>query len=245
MSVFTRLLASSGDNALAVLFPALCLLCDQPRGPGERWFCPECLEKLHTNNRDRRACPRCGLNQARRTCTCQLVWDHPFECIHALFDFDDTVKQVVHQVKYGGKSRLMVDMGRVFGAALPAAFTDGVDAMIPIPLHPLRRLRRGYNQADCFARGVVAGLSTGLAYLPCAVRRRRRTATQTMLDRDERRQNLAGAFVVPPSHVDVVRGKRLILVDDVVTTGATTGECTRALLDAGAAGVRVLSLARD
>jgi ComF family protein len=173
------------------------------------------------------------------------VWDHPFERLHALFDFDDTVKQVVHQVKYGGKSRLMRDVGRVFGAALPPAFIDGVDAITPIPLHPLRRLRRGYNQADCFARGVVAALGDGIAYLPSAVRRTRRTATQTMLDRDERRKNLAGAFGVRQAQAGLIRGKRIMLVDDVVTTGATTGECTRALLEAGAVGVRVLSLARD
>ena len=106
-------------------------------------------------------------------------------------------------------------------------------------------MKRGYNQAEHFARGVIAGLDTPLPYLGSSIRRARHTKTQTKLNKEQRQKNLKGAFTVDEKRAALVRNKRLVLVDDVVTTGATTAACAEVLMKAGAASVRVLSLARD
>jgi len=119
-----------------------------------------------------------------------------------------------------------------------------VDAVVPVPLHPLRHLKRGYNQADYFARGILFNNGT-CDYFPDVLKRKRWTKTQTKLSRERRHNNMEGAFCVPLSQRVRVRDKTVVVVDDVVTTGATVSACAQALLDAGTAKVRVLSLARD
>ncbi|MBD3239800.1 MAG: hypothetical protein GF331_04390 [Chitinivibrionales bacterium] len=242
----TTLLTRARDNALGVLFPPICLHCDSPHGGAHHWLCPSCLDGLLANARERRGCPRCSVNLEQRECTCDLVWDHPFERIHSVVDYYDAVRTVMRYVKYRGMSKLAFDLGRRLGTTVPGGFWEGVDTVVPIPLHFVRRMRRGYNQADFFARGVLSSANApAIAYYPSAIRRTRHTRTQTKLDRDQRRANLAGAFQITPRHADAITGKTVVLVDDVVTTGATTGTCTEALLAAGASAVRVLSLARD
>jgi ComF family protein len=216
-----------------------------PREPGNRWLCRSCLDNLERNLRERDPCPRCGLNRSRRTCTCDLVWDHAFERVVSLFDFDDTVRGLAHQIKYRGRSRLAYDIGLTYGRSIHSGFFDGVDGLLPVPLHRMRRLRRGYNQAEAFARGVVAGRPERLRNLDGVLVRKKNTKTQTALDRETRQKNLSGAFAVRADRAAAIAGARVVLVDDVVTTGATTGECTRELLEAGARSVRVLSMARD
>lgn len=240
------LLRRARDNALGVLFPPICLHCDSPHDGSHHWLCPSCLDGLQSNARERHRCPRCSVNLEQRECTCDLVWDHPFERIHSMVDYYDTVRAVMRHVKYRGMSKLAFDLGQRLGTTVPADFWDGVETVVPIPLHFVRRMRRGYNQADYLARGVLSSPDApAVIYLPGAIRRTRHTRTQTKLDRDQRRANLAGAFRVAPRHVDAIKRKIVVLVDDVVTTGATTGTCAEALLAAGAEAVRVLSLARD
>lgn len=244
MSPAVTIAGRTCENLLSFFFPPLCILCDAPPRKGSLWLCEDCGTALTTNHDKRRACPRCSLNQELGSCTCDLVWDHPFERIYSLFDFDENVRRLVHQIKYKGRGRLAYDLGALGAAMLPDDLVKGVDGVVAIPLHPFKQLRRGYNQAERFARGLAEG-HEGLSYLSRVVKRTRNTRTQTKLDREDRRRNLAGAFRVDPQGAERIRGKTLILVDDVVTTGATTAECTRALLEGGAEAVRVVSLARD
>jgi ComF family protein len=113
------------------------------------------------------------------------------------------------------------------------------DAILPIPLHRARLARRGYNQALELARPIASLL--GLAVLPRALVRTRDTAPQTELDADARRRNLRGAFT---AEADAIAGRRVLLVDDVVTTGATVREAAATLIRAGAASVAVAAAAR-
>ena len=145
------------ENLLSFFFPSLCILCDAPPREGSVWLCRDCYHALVANHDNRRACPRCSLNQELGSCTCDLVWDHPFERIYSLFDFDENVRGLVHQIKYKGRGRLAYDLGVVGSAMLPGDLVEGVDGVVAIPLHPIKRLRRGYNQAERFARGLVAG----------------------------------------------------------------------------------------
>jgi ComF family protein len=163
----------------------------------------------------------------------------------AMFDYDDTVKAVMQQIKYQGRSRLAYELGLSCGPRVPTDFVEGAEVIVPVPLHFFRKLRRGYNQAAMLAEGLAAGLDHPLPVLSKAVRRQRYTRTQTKLGREKRQSNLAGAFSVDMAHRGMIAGKMVILVDDVVTTGATTGACAKALIEAGAKGVRVFCLARD
>jgi len=241
-----RLCRAAWQNAVGVFFPPLCVLCGGIRDESSRWLCRPCHDQLASNAAARTRCPRCSVNTALRSCTCDLVWDHPFERIVSLFDYGDSVRTLVQHIKYRGMSGLAFHLGRAFAGNLPVGLWDGVECVAPIPLHFWRRMRRGYNQADCPARGIMAGASrTGITYLVNAVERRRNTRTQTKLDRDQRHANLQGAFAVRPGSERKFAGRGVVLVDDVVTTGATTGVCAQTILDAGARFVRVVSLARD
>jgi len=174
------------------------------------------------------------------------VWDYPFEKIVSLLDYTDPVQRIMHYVKYSGFFSLAYDMGREFAQGIPSGCFDGFDIAAPVPLHFLRRLRRGYNQAEWFAKGVLdeSGVK-GMQLMGGLLRRTRHTRTQTKLTKEERRRNLSNAFALGKGMESVVKGKKVVLFDDVVTTGSTVGLCTKVLLEAGCAGVIVVSMARD
>lgn len=158
----------------------------------------------------------------------------------ALYEADGPMRQAILLFKYGGRrtlarylGRLMVETaGRLFD---PSAF----DLLIPVPLHPGRERMRGFNQAALLAKEVGRGFDVKVDGR--LLRRVRATEAQSG-GRRKREDNVKGAFVV--SRPDRVKDKRLLLIDDVFTTGATAGECAKALLAAGAAEVGVYTLAR-
>jgi ComF family protein len=230
-------------NAAGFFFPSLCISCDNSCSSNNPWLCAECLSRLRINHEERTPCPRCGQDRRFTTCACEYAWDFPFEKIYSIFSFDDIVKKVAHAFKYDGLKSLAFFSGKEFGPLVPSDFWNSADLMVPVPLHLLRKLGRGYNQAECFAAGILASENRSITLCANALRRKRHTKTQTALTRAQRLRNLSNAFCVP--RPALVRGKHIVLVDDIVTTGATTGQCSRALLDAGASTVRVLSLARD
>lgn len=227
------------------IFPPLCLLCNQPRTPDSTWLCSSCITSLHKNLQSRNACPRCGQNPRRKTCTCDIVWDYPFEVCYSLFDFDDLIKKSAHQFKYKGFRHFAYYLGHTFAHTIPSKIITDIDIIIPVPLHFLRKMKRGYNQAEYFARGIHTGILSDRQLCANALRRKRHTRTQTKLGKEERQRNLKGAFAVRDENVDLLANKTVLLVDDIVTTGATTAQCTQALMKAGARSVKVLSFARD
>jgi ComF family protein len=225
-------------------YPRLCIVCTRPSSPDLRWMCAECIDALRINAAGRNACPWCGQNRTERRCDCTQE-AHAGPRTFSLFDFDETVKPLVHAFKYGGLKRLAFDIGRHFASLLPPEFRADADAVVPIPLHWARTLKRGYNQAAWLARGFCAGLGAPALLQEKLVRRARHTKTQTRLDRNRRAANMAGAFRLHPRSREFPVGKRIILVDDVVTTGATTAQCAQVLTAGGAKEVMVISLARD
>jgi ComF family protein len=226
------------------LFPPLCLLCDSPRKASDPWLCEACKNDLRENNRLRDPCPVCAMNRNRGECVCSHGWRHPFDRVIALFDFDPLVQACMHQVKYKGKKRFARYFGGFIGGLLPDGLLHEVDAILPIPLHPSRRRKRGYNQSYLFCLG-IADRIPAMAVLADALIRVRKTVTQTALDRSQRQRNMAGAFAVDKEWAGKIAGKRLLLLDDVVTTGATTAAAAKTLLDAGCVKVSVLAIARD
>jgi ComF family protein len=163
----------------------------------------------------------------------------PVDRCFAPFAYAFPVDHLVHLLKYRGQ----LAAGRVLGVLLArAAFPYGLhldlDCLVPVPLHPLRHAERGYNQSTEIARRAARELRC--RFDDEAMSRRRGTRPQVGLGPDERRGNVAGAFVATPA----LRGRRVVVVDDVLTTGATVGAVAAAARDAGALSVDVWCVAR-
>jgi ComF family protein len=163
------------------------------------------------------------------------TWDPRFGPVRSAVWLDDSARRAVHLLKYEGWWRMGESLARVMVGLDALA---GADALVPVPLGAARQRRRGYNQSAAIAHPL--GARTGLVVRESVLARPRETTTQTRLTPDARRANLAGAFRAGAG----VRGRRLVLVDDVFTTGATLAEAGRALLDAGALAVTAVTVAR-
>jgi len=164
----------------------------------------------------------------------------PYGRARAVAHYSGAMRELVHDFKFSDAhavrsvlSRLMADAGTVLLA--------DAEVVVPVPLSRRRLLARRFNQAALLAQDVARG--AGLAYEPLVLVRKRATPQQVGLTRAERALNVRGAFAVAPSWANRVAGRRVLLVDDVITTGATSAAATRALLRGGAAGVDVLALA--
>jgi ComF family protein len=151
--------------------------------------------------------------------------------------YEGSLRSLVHLFKYSGMKPLARHLGEYLCRAVEGS--DSYDAVVPVPLHWRKRWRRGFNQADLLAREVAARRQTTMLR---ALRRRQPTATQAGLTSAGRRRNVAGAFVLRPGIE--VRDKRILLVDDVMTTGATANACASVLKREGARSVSLATLAR-
>ncbi len=160
-----------------------------------------------------------------------------FDAAFAYASYEGRLRDLIHLFKYGGVETLAGPLGRMLMLAYPRR--QSFDLVVPMPMHWWRRWRRGFNQAQLL--GAEVGRRAGVP-VEKVVRRCRRTSSQAGLSRKQRRRNVEGAFAV--QRPERVRGKRVLLVDDVLTTGSTAGACARALKEAGAAYVAVLALAR-
>jgi predicted amidophosphoribosyltransferase len=142
-----NVLRSAGRNAAEFFFPTLCIACNGPCSPGNPWLCKGCMVRLARNHDNRDACPLCAQDRRFAACACEYAWDFPFERIYSLFDFDDTVKEITHAFKYGNLRSLAFYVGKTYAHLVPNDFWEGMDIAVPVPLHFLRALKRGYNQA--------------------------------------------------------------------------------------------------
>jgi ComF family protein len=155
------------------------------------------------------------------------------------FQKTGTVQRMLHAIKYRNQPELAVLLGRSFGRRmLESGWGTGLDLIVPVPLHEVRRRRRGYNQSERIAHGV--GESLGVPVRESLLIRKVATTTQTRKSRQERWDNVKEAFAGSDQHP--ARG-RILLVDDVITTGATLESCARVLLDTGSEEIRVACLA--
>lgn len=214
-------------SALDVLYPPRCVGC----GKFETWLCVACDAAMTPTSAGDR-CPNCsarwsgGLNCPRCFACTSL------DRMAGAFDMDGVARQLVHGLKYRGVSdlaALMASRMERFRAA------EEFDVSIAVPLHRSRQRRRGFNQADEILRRLRWPRLDG------ALVRLRKTETQVGLHSSERRSNVSGAFAW---RGDALTGRRIVLVDDVITTGATVNECARVLREHGARSVVAFAFAR-
>jgi ComF family protein len=240
-----RWLWDTARTAVDLVISRDCLFCDQsiPDGQGDLGTCNSCHDKLTVD--PHRTCPRCTSTvgphiDATDGCTVCRGESYRFVAAARLNLYDGAIRDAILRSKYLNGETLPYVCGRFLGRKLrtmPDFLTS--DLVVPVPLHWFRRVIRGYNQSAEVAYGVSK--ETGVRYGIHVLRRLRSTALQAALTATARRSNVVGAFAVrTPS---TVRGLRILVVDDVLTTGATVNEVTRVLLAAGAAQVRVAVLA--
>jgi len=236
-------IALMGRRLLDMLLPPRCLACGAIVGDTAA-LCSGCWSRLAFIEAPLCAC--CGrpfefaLGDDALCGVCSKA--RPlYERARAALRYDDASRDLILAFKHGDRT----DSAPALGAWLARAGADLVrdcDLVLPVPLHWWRLFRRRYNQAALLAHAL--GRETGKPVVPDLLRRKRATASQGHLGRNQRRRNVAGAFQVHPRHLSAVREKRLLLIDDVLTTGATAEAATEALLDAGAKAVDLLTIAR-
>lgn len=232
--------SSLADGLLDALFPPRCPLCSSLLGVSEAGFCHLCRAAFLAVPAT--LCRRCQAVEGQSDglcCTCRTD-PPPTRRAIAFGIYGGTLEEAIHRFKLQGERRLAAPLALLLlEEGAPGLAPGEHDLLIPVPLHPRRLRARGFNQA------VLLGRELGRAWsLPLALDALRRvvdTPAQRNLGAEERRQNLQGAF---SARRERVAGQRVLLVDDVITTGSTISECARALLQAGASAVTALALAR-
>lgn len=234
------MLTELGQALLDVLFPPRCVSC----GVAGAVLCATCLASVHAPAPP--LCPRCGRSLPKVATVCPACaagyGPQALSSIRAAAVYDGAVRPGVLAFKYKGQRRLADPLSALLAQAVRLS-GDLPDVIVPVPLHATRRRQRGYNQAELLARSCARRLG-----IPCeaaALVRHRATPPQVGLSSAERRANVAGAFTLA-SAADAKRfsGKRVLLIDDVTTTGSTLDNAAAALLVAGPADLRGLALAR-
>ncbi len=228
---------------ISLFYPANCELCGEPVA-GDAYLCDTCSEKatrIIAPFCEKCSEPFAGAISGEFTCA---------NCAHRALDFDCAVsayrsrgiiRVVMLRFKYGGELQLRHPVGRWLLEAMNDSRLRqrSFDWIVPVPLHPARLRERGFNQAELLAK--ILGAKTAVPVLP-ALERTRYTTTQTAFDRIERMENLRDAFRLRRNFA--VRDCRVLLVDDVLTTGSTLSECARVLREAGVASVHAVTAAR-
>ena len=236
------------ESALSMVFPGVCGVCGLKRaGAADGYVCRDCSEAPgHVRWIRPPWCGRCGLPfdgdiHGEFTCANCEGLDLGFDWARASVIATPFVLDLVHRFKYGGRRWHAAYLESLLVRQAASALAGGGwDGLVPVPLHPLREREREFNQAEVLATGLSR--ATGLALRRRWVIRVAATRVQASLDRRERSKNVRGAFRVPePGRVG---GGRFVVVDDVLTTGATTSAVAGALKEAGAREVVVWTLAR-
>lgn len=222
-----------GQGLLDLIYPPHCINCNSHEG----WLCPACLASVDLLHPP--ICAKCGrpINNGSLCPPCKEA-PPQIDAIRSVARFGGPLREAIHWLKYRNLQALASPLGKLMADnwkadPLPA------DLLIAVPLHPRRERERGYNQAHLLAEAL--GRETGLPVSKGILSRRRETKSQVDLNAAERKANVHGAFHCEPGRID---GRRIVLIDDVCTTGATLEACSIALRQAGAASVCGLTLAR-
>lgn len=232
-----------GRALLDQLYPPVCLGCDAPVAMPDS-LCAGCFRKLRPITEP--MCPVLGLpfevSLGPEARSAEAIADPPpFARARSAVIYNDVARALVGKLKYGDRPELSRFCARLMAQAGHDLWGDDA-VLVPVPLHRTRQFSRRYNQSAELARAL--GGIIGLAVDPGLVSRRKRTRQQVGLSADARQRNVAGAFAAHPDLLARLKGRRAIIVDDVITTGSTVKAVTRALKAGGAEHIEVVSFAR-
>jgi ComF family protein len=221
------------DDFISLLFPRLCYACGNQLMRNESLICTECFVVI----------PRTNYHFAEDNPVAQLFWGRCLIEKAAAFSYynkGSRIRKLIHNLKYNGIREIGYDLGRLYGLSLKTSgFINDIDIIIPVPLHPMKKRIRGFNQSETISMGIADA-----THLPVDIKSLARvlvSATQTKRSRYERWTNVEGIFQVLDSQT--IMGKHVLLVDDVITTGSTIESCTNELLKIEGVKVSVVALA--
>jgi len=228
-----------------IIFPPRCLICGTPLMENENYsFCPGCRSRINCVRSPQ--CTRCGLpfqstEDEDHLCEECILSKPFFSTARALGKYEGTLLEAIHLFKYKGK----ITIGKTLGKLMAQAEYNSLNIrdytlIIPIPLHRKKLAERGFNQSLILAREIAVRFSIPLDFT--TLKRNVYTKSQTSLKKNERKSNVKGAFEVKTP--GKIKGEKILLIDDVFTTGSTARECSRMLIRHKADEVAVLTLAR-
>jgi ComF family protein len=221
------------DDFISLLFPRLCYACGNQLMRNENLICTECFVVI----------PRTNYHFIEDNPVAQLFWGRCLIEKAAAFSYynkGSRIRKLIHNMKYNGIREIGYDLGRLYGLSLKTSgFINDIDIIIPVPLHPMKKRIRGFNQSETISMGIADA-----THLPVDLKSLARvlvSATQTKRSRYERWTNVEGIFQVLDSQT--IMGKHVLLVDDVITTGSTIESCTNELLKIEGVKVSAVALA--
>ena len=221
------------DDFFSLLFPRLCYACGNQLMRNENLICTECFVVI----------PRTNYHFIEDNPVAQLFWGRCLIEKAAAFSYynkGSRIRKLIHNLKYNGIREIGYDLGRLYGLSLKTSgFINDIDIIIPVPLHPVKKRIRGFNQSETISMGIADA-----THLPVDLKSLARvlvSATQTKRSRYERWTNVEGIFQVLDSQT--IMGKHVLLVDDVITTGSTIESCTNELLKIEGVKVSAVALA--
>ena len=221
------------DDFISLLFPRLCYGCGNHLVRNESLICTECYVMI----------PRTNYHLEPDNPVAQLFWGRCRIEKAAAFSYytrDSRIRKLIHQMKYKGTREIGAELGRIYAVSLMSSkFLDDIDIIIPVPLHHSKVRQRGFNQSDVISQGIssVSGLPVDTTTLV----RKTVTQTQTRKSRYERWTNVSDIFYVTDE--DKLKGRHVLLVDDVITTGSTIEACADEILKTEATKVSVAAIA--
>lgn len=219
-------------SLLDLFYPKLCIACQDVLAGNEEYLCSYCIANL----------PLTNFWKQKDNLVEQLFWGRvKVEQATSLFYFEkeSRYQNILHQLKYKGKKNIGIQLGRILGYYLSESPFKEIDAIVPVPLHPKRQRKRGYNQSEMIALGISTAMQKPL--LSDCVSRLVHTKSQTKKNRYSRWENVSGIFsVLKPNEL---QGKHILVVDDVITTGSTIEALLEEILKTDNIKVSVASLA--
>ena len=223
------------------IFKQKCLLCASPQS-NKHGLCNPCLNELPWHPAS--SCQQCGLSSSGQLCGSCISSPPDFDATHAVFLYQYPIDKMMQRYKYGNMLNISHTFGQLLAEKSPLGSlnTSSVDLIIPMPMHPTRLKERGFNQALEIAKILTKNCKAKLDYK--SVERQTLTPPQASLPLKERVKNIKGAFKVNAEIIDKLAGKRIAIVDDVMTTGASLNELAKTLKKAGASHVECWVIAR-
>lgn len=245
MNFSTATFRTAVNTALGFVYPEVCQFCrEEPATPAQGYVCADCWQNVRFVRPP--FCDRCGLPfqgeiTTKFECANCREMDLHFRAARSAVIASGMTLEIIHRYKYQGAlwfEPFLADL--LIREAAPALIQDGCNLIVPVPLHPVKQRERQFNQAANLAQKL--SLATGIPMNENLLQRVEVTGTQTRLSRVERARNVKNAFALRTK--ERLEGARIVIIDDVFTTGATTSACARMLVKSGAQDVSVWTVAR-
>jgi len=203
------------------IYPPLCFVCKRRLEPDEDRVCTSCWKLCVTVDGTHSVCQLLRSKFAAEGYVSDFI-----SCF--LFEKEGVFQEIIHLLKYRGVKSVGIQLGRKIGIRKNNDIFPRADFLVPIPLHRRKKRERGYNQSNYICRGISE--VTGIPVCTSILFRSKDTKSQTLLDMQQRKENVSGAFTIKEKHIPYLQDKIVILVDDVITTGSTINACAKVLL---------------